>query len=128
MKEKTFTNFADLWLFTKVFSVKFGGVASFGMSQASYREIVFISNLRKFSPSIVPSSASKCTTRSQTASLLGQRRLYGYIDCRYVLQANTLVLGDILYRTLCMSLPEEQIYRRTGFNCENLIIANCEFF
>ena len=35
-REKTFTNFADLWLFAKVFSPKFGGVASFGMAQASY--------------------------------------------------------------------------------------------
>ena len=29
-REKTFLNFAVLWLFAKVFSVKFGGVASFG--------------------------------------------------------------------------------------------------
>ena len=29
-REKTFTNFAVLWLFAKVFSAKFGGVASFG--------------------------------------------------------------------------------------------------
>ena len=29
-REKTFANFEVLWLFTKVFSLKFGGVASFG--------------------------------------------------------------------------------------------------
>ena len=34
-------NFAVLWLFAKVFSTKFGGVASFDVAQAS--------NLRKFS-------------------------------------------------------------------------------
>ena len=41
-REETFTNFAVLWLFTKVFSAKFGGVASFGTVKGS--------NLRKFSP------------------------------------------------------------------------------
>ena len=41
-REKTFANFVDLWLFTKVFSVKFGGVVSFSMARAS--------NPRKFSP------------------------------------------------------------------------------
>ena len=40
-REKTFTNFAVLWLFAKVSSVKCGGVASFGTAQAS--------NPRKFS-------------------------------------------------------------------------------
>ena len=35
-------NFAVLWLFTKVFSVKFGGVVSFSTARAS--------NPRKFSP------------------------------------------------------------------------------
>ena len=30
MREKIFTNFAVLWLFTKLFSKKFGSVASFG--------------------------------------------------------------------------------------------------
>ena len=34
-REKTFMDFAFLWLFAKVFSVKFGGVASFGTAQAS---------------------------------------------------------------------------------------------
>ena len=34
-------NFAVLWLFVKVLSVKFGGVASFGVGK--------VSNLRKFS-------------------------------------------------------------------------------
>ena len=38
LREKTFTNFAVLWLF----SAKFGGVPSFGMAKAS--------NPRKFSP------------------------------------------------------------------------------
>ena len=41
-REKTFMNFAVLWLFTKVFSVKFGGMASIGTPKAS--------NSRKFSP------------------------------------------------------------------------------
>ena len=34
-REKTFANFAVLWLFTKVCSAKFGSVASFSAAQAS---------------------------------------------------------------------------------------------
>ena len=34
-REKTFVDFAVLWLFANVFSVKSGGMASFGMAQAS---------------------------------------------------------------------------------------------
>ena len=41
-REKTFANFVVLWPFVKVFSAKFGGVASFGAAK--------VSNLRKFSP------------------------------------------------------------------------------
>ena len=37
-----FANFAVLWLFAKVFSTKFGGMASFGVAQ--------VSNQRKFYP------------------------------------------------------------------------------
>ena len=40
-KEETFANFAVLWLSTKVFCAKVGGVGSFGAAKAS--------NLRKFS-------------------------------------------------------------------------------
>ena len=40
-REETFANFTVLWLFAKVFSVKFGSVVSFGAAKASY--------LRKFS-------------------------------------------------------------------------------
>ena len=32
-REKTFANFTVLWLFAKVFSVKFGGMASFGAAE-----------------------------------------------------------------------------------------------
>ena len=32
-REKTFTNFVVLWLFSKVFSAKFGSVASFGAAK-----------------------------------------------------------------------------------------------
>ena len=42
-RKKPFANFAVLWLFAKVFSAKFGGVASFGAAKAS--------NPRKFSSS-----------------------------------------------------------------------------
>ena len=35
MREKTFANFVVLWLFTKVFSMKFAGVASFGAAKVS---------------------------------------------------------------------------------------------
>ena len=41
LREKTFTNSTVLWLFMKVFSAKFGGMASFGTAK--------VSNLRKFS-------------------------------------------------------------------------------
>ena len=41
-REKTFTNFAVLWRFAKVFFAKFGGVVSFGKAE--------VSNLRRFSP------------------------------------------------------------------------------
>ena len=34
-REKTSANFVVLWLFMKVFSAKFGDVASFGMTQES---------------------------------------------------------------------------------------------
>ena len=34
-REKTFVNFAVLWLFAKVFSAKFGDVLSFGVAKAS---------------------------------------------------------------------------------------------
>ena len=44
-REKTFVNFAVLWLFAKVFSWNFRGVAFFGVAKAS--------NPRKFSPSKV---------------------------------------------------------------------------
>ena len=45
MRVKTFGNLVVLWLFAKVFSVKFVSVASFGAAKAS--------NPRKFSPSKV---------------------------------------------------------------------------
>ena len=35
-REKTFANFAVLWLFVKIFSAKFEGMASFDVAQASY--------------------------------------------------------------------------------------------
>ena len=41
-REKTFANFAVLWLFTKVFRAKFGGAPSFGAAK--------VSNQQKFSP------------------------------------------------------------------------------
>ena len=34
-REKTFMNFTVLWLFAKVFSTKFGGMASFGAAKVS---------------------------------------------------------------------------------------------
>ena len=42
LRGETFVNFVVLWLFLKVFSAKFGGVASFGAAQ--------VSNPRKFFP------------------------------------------------------------------------------
>ena len=59
LREKTFANFAVLWLFAKFFSAKFGDVVFFGAAQASNPQkvfsakIVFFTNLRKFSPSKV---------------------------------------------------------------------------
>ena len=50
LREKTFANFAVLWLFTKVFSVKFGVVVSFvrhkqaGCESFFSTKIVFFTN------------------------------------------------------------------------------------
>ena len=41
-REKTFANFALLWLFVKLYSAKFGSMKSIGVANAS--------NLQKFSP------------------------------------------------------------------------------
>ena len=52
LREKTFANFKVLWLFAKVFSVRFGGVVSFGGTIGGASEqsakILFSTNLRKF--------------------------------------------------------------------------------
>ena len=53
-REKTFTNFTILWLFVKVFSVKFGGITSVGTAKASNPRKFSpqkFTNLQKFSPS-----------------------------------------------------------------------------
>ena len=57
-REQTFVNCVVLWLFAKVFSTKFWGVASFGTAKASNlkvfsAKIVFFTNSQKFSPSKV---------------------------------------------------------------------------
>ena len=57
-REKTFANFVVLWLFMKVVSAKFWGVASFGAAKQAIREsllrkFVVFTNSRKFSPSKV---------------------------------------------------------------------------
>ena len=57
LREKTFVNFTVLWLFAKVFSMKFEGVASFSAAQTS--------NPQKFSPSKV----SHCTVLIVQCSL-----------------------------------------------------------
>ena len=59
LREKTFANFAVLWLSAKVFSAKFGGCGVLWHSKSEqfakvfYAKIVFCTNLRKFSPSKV---------------------------------------------------------------------------
>ena len=58
-REKTSVNFVVLWLFAKVFSAKFGDVASFGTAKANNLQkvfstkIIFFTNSWKFSPSKV---------------------------------------------------------------------------
>ena len=56
-EEKTFTSFDVLWLFTRVFSTKFGSVASFGTGTANnphnlfwQKSFFFPINSQKFSP------------------------------------------------------------------------------
>ena len=49
LREKTFANFAVLWLFTQVFSAKFGGVVSFGVSKRRIHES-FLHDNHIFSP------------------------------------------------------------------------------
>ena len=54
--KKTCANFAVLWLYAKVFSVKFWGVASFGTAKASNPRKFSLrkfTNSQKFSPSKV---------------------------------------------------------------------------
>ena len=49
---KNFANFVVLWLFVKVFFIKFGGIASFGkQSVKDFTINVFFTNLQKLSPS-----------------------------------------------------------------------------
>ena len=61
---------SPLYLFVKVFSVKFGGMMSFGMAQASKlrkfspQKSYFFTNLRNYSPSKV----SHCTITSQCST------------------------------------------------------------
>ena len=43
--EKTFANFAVLWLFAKVFSVKFGGVMFFDTAKQAIRKNFLHENL-----------------------------------------------------------------------------------
>ena len=57
-REKTFTNFAVLWLYAKVFSVKFGAWRPLAWQKRAIRESFLhkdriFTNLRKFSPSKV---------------------------------------------------------------------------
>ena len=64
LREKTFANSVVLWLYAKVFSVKFGGVAaSFGVAKASNPQ-KFFTNLRRFSPLKV-SYYTVCTRYTQ---------------------------------------------------------------
>ena len=44
-RENTFANFKVLWLFTKVFSTKFGGVASFSSTSKYFVKVFFHENL-----------------------------------------------------------------------------------
>ena len=52
-----------LWLFTKVFSAKFGSVASFAVAKESNprKFFVFLTNSRKFSPLKVSRYTVYCT-------------------------------------------------------------------
>ena len=57
-REKIFVDFAVLWLFMKVFSAKFGGVAPLGCkseqpAKVLFVKIIFFTNLQKFSLSQV---------------------------------------------------------------------------
>ena len=68
-REKTFANFAVLWLFVKVFFTIFGGVASFGVVKASNpwnRQFAKVFSLESFPlystfPSYVTLSICLCT-------------------------------------------------------------------
>ena len=44
-REKTFPNFKVLWLFTKVFSAKFGGVVLYGSTSKQFTKVFFCNNL-----------------------------------------------------------------------------------
>ena len=59
-REKTFANFAFLWLFAKVFSAKFGEMAYVGaaegsnLQQFSLRKSLFFTNSQSFLPRKFP--------------------------------------------------------------------------
>ena len=69
LSEKTFANFAVLWLFGKVFSEKFGSMASFGRTKVSNPE--YFSPIREsFLPQKFPAVqyiVSKYGEREQSA-------------------------------------------------------------
>ena len=79
-REKTFANFVVLWLFAKVFSVKFGGVVSFGTAQAS--------NPQKFSPRKSPSYESFLPRKfSAIRYYTGTWFTHNFGRCSYILQS-----------------------------------------
>ena len=64
-EKKTFANFAVLWVYTKVFSAKFGAWHSLALQKQAIRESFLcenriLTNLRKFSPSKVSRYTVTC--------------------------------------------------------------------
>ena len=95
-REKTFANFAVLWPFTKVFSAKSGGVASFGAAQASNpRKFSYFSPIREsFLPRKFPAIRYSTDTASETTNTVEHGTMDQQARC-----------GQTLTLQVCMTLP-----------------------
>ena len=110
-REKAFANFKILWLFAKVFFVKFWGMASFvSTSEQSAKffpvKIFFSTNLRKFSPAKV----SRYTVILATQlNIFTQTQKYEFVNLS-VAQANTWLL--ITSMKCCLDLEIQNLYNK----------------
>ena len=93
LRDKTFVNFEVLWLFTKVFSAKFGGVASFGGSSEQSAK-VFSTNFFLFSlihTSFFPAEVYHHTVTCQFSRWRHIECLSSHVYGNYLISASSLL-------------------------------------